>query len=202
MLILTFDGPARLSPSAACSVSTRTHPPRDRTPASRRCFGSNRSGTCPLPRRLGNDRIRRTSAGNGRRRRTSPTELAAMTASAKRTLGRIGCARSRAADEHSADANLLHRLRDRLEIGTDMHRAIQRQDGLRRRLDPDMAEHRLVRRLLLPTAHRDADATGPASCPAAAARRIAACRVITRPLMSGKTSLANSVVKAVSPQDR
>ena len=44
--------------------------------------------------------------------------------------------------------------------------------------------------------------TRPESWPAACARPIAACNAITRPLMSGETSLANSTVKAVSPQDR
>ena len=44
--------------------------------------------------------------------------------------------------------------------------------------------------------------TRPASWPAARARPIAACSAITRPLISGETSLANSTVKAVSPHDR
>src|SRR5262249_13141948 len=44
--------------------------------------------------------------------------------------------------------------------------------------------------------------TKPASSPAARAQAIAACSAITRSLMAGEISLANSTVKAVSPQER
>src|SRR6185295_18667921 len=50
---------------------------------------------------------------------------------------------------------------DRLEVGAEMHRALQRQDLLCGRLDPEMPQHRLIGSLLLAAGDDDARAADP-----------------------------------------